>query len=291
MPLVPPQPEDVVSVRPPEQAPAPVILDSPHSGKEYPDDFDYVVPSDLIRRGEDAFVDEIFADAPTHGATLIAARFPRTYIDPNRAATDIDPGLFDGDWVRPISPSKKSQHGVGLIWRLMGRKRHRIYPRKLAVDEIAHRIDHYWHPYHEALRGALERAHFRHGAVWHVNCHSTSSVWPSMYPKGGQPNENDYTLGTRDGTTAGREFVDFVHAHLSAEGYRVAVDDGHKGVELVRAYSDPSTHRHSVQIEINRRLYMDEGRLEKHAGFGEQRAVMGRLVGALCAYARTHAPG
>lgn len=277
---------DPVVVRPPRGTPLPVVFDSPHSGTHYPADFEYAVPLRVMRGGEDAFVDELFAAAPDHGAYLIAATFARMYIDPNRAATDVDPSTLDGDWPDPLQPSDKARGGAGLIRTVSVDGTTPLYDRKLRTDELRHRIDTYWTPYHDAIRSALDRAYDRFDAVWHIDCHSTPSLWPSVYEKAGQPNHNDYTLGNRDGTTAGEEFTELVRETLAGMGYVVAVNDGQKGVELVRAYSDPARNRHSLQIEINRRLYLNEDTLERSDGFAEQQAAMTKLIEAVCAYAR-----
>jgi N-formylglutamate amidohydrolase len=77
----------------------------------------------------------------------------------------------------------------------------------------------------------------------------------------------DFVLGDRDGTSCEPRFTEFVRGVLAGMGYHVKVNDPYKGVELVRAYSDPEAGRHSLQIEINKRLYMDEATLAKTAGF------------------------
>ncbi len=98
----------------------------------------------------------------------------------------------------------------------------------------------------------------------------------------------DFVLGDRDGTTCAPEFTALVAAHLRGHGYDVKVNDPYKGVELVRAFSDPSAGRHSLQIEVNRRLYMDERTREKTAGFERLRDELDSLVARLAAYAIEH---
>src|ERR1044072_2997394 len=71
----------------------PLVFDSPHSGRDYPLDFRHAVPVELLRRAEDAFVDELIESAPDHGATLLQALFPRSYIDPNRHEHEVDPAM------------------------------------------------------------------------------------------------------------------------------------------------------------------------------------------------------
>ena len=100
-----------VIIREPEGAPVPVVFDSPHSGNRYPDDFGAAAPLALLRAGEDAYIDDLFGAAPAQGATLIAATFPRAYIDPNRSLADLDATMLDGEWPDPLTPGIKTRRG------------------------------------------------------------------------------------------------------------------------------------------------------------------------------------
>ena len=268
----------------------PLVFDSPHSGREYPDDFRASVSVEILRQAEDSYVDELYAAAPAHGATLVAARFPRTYIDPNRSLLDIDASLLEAPWPGPAVPGRKTQLGVGLIWRVLD-SGESIYARKLSVDEVKRRIVRYHQPYQRAVKDALDAAHAHFGAVWHVNCHSMPAFSGRISEEGPGKARADFVVGDRDGTTCAPEFTALVAETLRAMGYDVRVNDPYKGVELVRAFSDPAAERHSVQLEVNRRLYMDERTREKSAGFDALRVSLERLIAGLAAYAaeRSHA--
>jgi N-formylglutamate amidohydrolase len=267
----------------------PLVLDSPHSGTDYPADFGAAQPHERLRETEDTYVDELYASAPSLGATLIAARFPRVYIDPNRSLLDIDASLLEAAWPGPAIPSKKTQLGVGLIWRVLDTG-DAIYSRKLTVDEVKRRIVAYHQPYQRAVKDALDQAHAHFGAVWHLNLHSMPAVSSRISEEGPGKPRADFVLGDRDGTTCGPEFTQLVADTLRGMGYEVKVNDPYKGVELVRAFSDPQSHRHSLQIEVNRRLYMDERTREKSAGFEKLRADLASLVGTVARHAaeRSH---
>ncbi len=101
----------------------------------------------------------------------------------------------------------------------------------------------------------------------------------------------DFVLGDRDGTTCAPEFTALVAGTLRGLGYDVKVNDPYKGVELVRAFSDPGSNRHSLQIEVNRRLYMDERTRMRNANFPALRQHLDRLVRVIAEYAteRSHA--
>lgn len=268
----------------PRATPVPVVFDSPHSGKIYPDDFGYVAPLMVMRRSEDAFVDELYNAAPDHGAPLIAADFPRIYIDPNRGLADLDPAMLDGPWPDAVTGSRKVELGVGLIWRIMPPEA-QIYDRLLSVAEVRRRIDTCWQPYHDAVAGAIDEAHTRFGQVWHINCHSMPAMGNSG-TEDGPVARAEFVLGDRDGTTCEPGFTAFVAEQLQSFGYHVKINEPYKGVELVRRYSDPGKGRHSLQIEINRKLYMDEDQIERNEGFTELKVNIDRLVAAICDYAR-----
>jgi N-formylglutamate deformylase len=267
--------------------PVPLVLDSPHSGTHYPADFDHLPPRARVRQAEDTYVEELFHAAPAAGATLIEALFPRAYIDPNRHLSDIDPAVLDEPWPGPLAPSRKTEQGMGLVWRL-AHGGVPLYARPLALADVERRIALYYEPYHAAVTAAIDERHRRFGAVWHLNCHSMPAVGDVMADDPGR-SRAEFVLGDRDATTCEPEFTAFVAATLSGMGYEVAINDPYKGVELVRKHGRPVERRHSLQIEVNRRLYMNEVTLEKNAGFAALQADLARLIEALADYARARA--
>ena len=262
----------------------PLVMDSPHSGIDYPDDFRPGVPHELLRQSEDSFVDDLYASAPAHGATLVSARFPRCYIDPNRSLLDIDTSLLEAAWPGPAIASRKTELGIGLIWRVLDTGQP-IYARKLSVDEVKQRIVRYHQPYQRAVKDALDRVHEHFGIVFHLNLHSMPAMSSKISEEGPGKARADFVLGDRDGTTCEPEFTRLVADLLRGMGYDVRINDPYKGVELVRAFSDPKAGRHSLQIEVNRRLYMDERTREKAPGYGKLKADLERLVQAVAAHA------
>ena len=275
----------VVEIRGPREPELPLVLDSPHSGNRFPPDFGAVVSELELREAEDCFVDELWGAAAALGAPLLAAQFPRTYVDPNQHAGDIDTDLIDGAWQGEIVASGKARIGKSLIWRTLEDGRP-IYARKLRPDEVRLRIERFHAPYHEALRALLDAAHQRFGAVWHINCHSMRAVAGRQSDDGEGRPRADIVLGDRDGTSCDPGFTEFVRATLAGMGYDVKVNDPYKGVELVRAYSNPRGGRHSLQIELNKRLYMDEATLEKTPGFRDLQSNLGKFLERLAATLR-----
>ena len=266
----------------PPGAPIALVLDSPHSGEWYPDDFDHAPPRHVVRQAEDTHVARLWSAAPALGATLIEARFPRAYIDANRSLADIDAELLADAWPEPVAPSRKTQQGIGLVWRL-ARGGMPMYARKLASAEVRARIDRCWRPYHAALDAALADRHRAFGGVWHVNCHSMPAVGDSLADDPGRERA-DFVLGDRDGTTCEPAFTALVAATVRDLGYSVAVNDPYKGVEIVRRHGNPAANRHSLQIEVKRTLYMDEVTLETSDGYARLQRDLTRLAETLAAF-------
>lgn len=264
-------------------APAiPLVCDSPHSGTFYPDDFKHAVPRELLRQGEDTHVQALWEAVPRVGGTLLAAHFPRTYIDPNRTEDDLDPGLLAEPWPEALNPGEKTRLGYGLVWRNVSVGQP-IYDRSLTVAEVRQRIERCYRPYHSALSQSVESAVQRFGAVWHLNLHSMpSDAYERLQIQSAHPLA-DFVLGDRDGTTCGPDFVDLIEKALRSHGYTVARNDPYKGVQLIARIGQPQLRRHSLQIEIRRPLYMDEATRERNGGFaGVQRdlgCVLEKIAG------------
>jgi N-formylglutamate amidohydrolase len=262
----------------------PLVLDSPHSGFDFPADFGAAVSEFELRDGEDCFVDELWMPATERGVGLIAARAPRTYVDCNRHEGDIDVALIEGGhWPGALVSSGKARLGKALIWRTLDDGRP-IYERKLGISEVRHRIERYHRPYHRVLQERIAATHARFGASWHIDCHSMNAIAGAQGEGGAGAARADIVLGDRDGTTCDAAFTEFVRAHLAACGYEVRINDPYKGVELVRAYSNPAARRMSLQLEVNKRLYMDQATREKTAGFATLQEDIASLVDALLDY-------
>jgi N-formylglutamate deformylase len=272
-----------VSVLRPAQRALPIVIDSPHSGTTYPADFGYSAPFELLRRGEDLYVDRLYANAPHHGATFVAAHFPRAYIDPNRLLADIDEALLDAPWPGEVATGPKTQLGIGLIWRMLGEVP--VYQRQLSVAEVQQRIERCYKPYHAALDQAIEDAYRQHGAVWHLNVHSMPD---NSYERLKLPVKPlaDFVLGDLDGRTAGEPLMALIEGVLRDHGYSVARNDPFKGVEIIARNGRPAERRHSLQIEVKRSCYADVDQHLPNAGFERVQRALDAMMAALAAHVR-----
>ena len=264
----------------------PLVLDSPHSGQFYPDDFQPACAPERYRRAEDMDVDVLFESATEVGAVLLAARFGRIYCDVNRAMDDLDPATIAGDPGMVLRPSAKARLGKGVIWQAVPPDGAPLYAAPLGAEAVTRRLRDYWVPYHDHLGALLEETRAAFGQVFHLDCHSMQSVSNVMHEEGAGKARPDIVLSDRDGTTASGAFREAAKRLLEAEGFAVAVNDPYKGAEIVRRYGAPDDGRHSLQLEINRRLYMDEAKLERTAEFGPTQVRLVRFLVALAEVVR-----
>ena len=258
-----------------------LVLDSPHSGTQYPADFLFSCDALALRRAEDTHVDKLYDFAPSLGIHWVEAYFPRSYLDANRNTTEIDETLLDAPWPGAIETDaiamSKIRLGKGLIWRSTDDGLP-IYSRHLSVAEVQARVVNCWQPYHAAIQSAIDAAHAQHGFSVHINCHSMPAIASSNATDFPGEAHADFVVGDRDGTTANPALSKLVCDHLRSLGYSVAYNHPYKGVELVRRYSNPAAQRHSIQLEINRKLYMDEETLDITPGFAALKANLRSLV-------------
>ena len=262
--------------------PLPLVFDSPHSGSALPESFGAAQPPEILRQAEDSYVDELFAGVPAQGATLIAATFPRAFIDVNRAPDDIDPDLLDGPWPGALNPTIRSERGIGLIRRLVGPGQP-VYDRRLPVAEVQARLDDHYRPYHGHLEQTLAALKRRFGVVYHVNCHSMKSVGNATTPDGPVP-RGDVVVGDLHGMSCAPDFTRLVADAFASRGYSVAVNDPYAGAHILERHGNPEVGTHSLQVEINRALYMDGSTRERHGGFEKLRADLDSVAADIAAF-------
>ena len=246
---------------------SPLVVCSPHSGRVYPKAF--LAKSRLdpltLRKSEDCFVDEIFAHVVDLGAPMIAARFPRAYLDVNREPYEIDPQLFGRslpDWVN--SQSVRVVGGLGTIARIVA-DGEEIYPPGVMPLEIAlQRIDKLYIPFHDALLSLIEETRQIFGYAVLLDCHSMPSS--SGHAHAQRP---DFVLGDRYGASCDPRLTRFLKDAITGLGYDVHLNRPYAGGYITEHYGKPTLGVHTIQLEINRGLYLNEHRMTATAGYYE----------------------
>lgn len=265
----------------------PFVFNSPHSGRIYPEPFLTMSRLDRIsiRRSEDHFVDELFAGVVQLGAPMLAAQFPRAWLDVNREPYELDPRMFDGALPAFANiGSIRVAGGLGTIPRLVAENME-IYRERLSVEEGLARIEQVYRPYHAALRRMIAQTHVQFGKAILIDCHSM----PANIRVAGGTRRPDMIIGDRYGVSAGQGLSQAAVSILSGLGYNVVRNKPYAGGFITEHYGRPARGLHALQIEINRGLYVNEDTLEKTAGFNLLKADLREFAGLMMAHAREEA--
>lgn len=283
---VEPAPLNPIEVLEPERHSVPLVFASPHSGSYYPPDFVAASPLELamLRRSEDCYVDELFADALLLGAPLVRALYPRAYLDVNREPYELDPEMFND----PLpafanTTSVRVGAGLGTIPRIVATRRE-IYGHKLHFEEAEHRIETVYRPYHRALSALIARTRDRFGFCILIDCHSMPSTGLPTNTAG-DSRAIDVVLGDRVGLSCAPLVTDTVESFLEGRHYRVTRNDPYAGGFTTQHYGDPGNGTHALQLEINRNLYVNEATLDRRAAFSALKADLSALISRLGAMA------
>ena len=245
----------------------PLVWCSPHSGRVYPQAFLKSACLDplSLRKSEDCFVDDLFNGVAGLGAPLLSAKFPRAYLDVNREPYELDPALFN----EPLPDYANTQSarvvgGLGTIPRIVADGED-IYAAPLVLASAMQRIELLYKPFHQALAALLDETYARFGHAVLIDCHSMPSA---LMTQNGGPRP-DFVLGDRFGASCHPRLSAFVKDVLTRLGYAAVMNRPYAGGFITEHYGRPGKGVHALQIEINRRLYLDEASLTRTAGFGQ----------------------
>jgi N-formylglutamate amidohydrolase len=271
-----------ILLRRPRRRSSPLIFASPHSGCLYPAAFVRQTRLDplTLRKSEDAFVDELFEPVAEFGAPLLAARFPRAFIDANRAPGEIDAAMFDGPvgcWVGPRTPRVAA--GLGVIPRIV-RDGVEIYAGRLPARDAVYRLEHFYRPYHAALARLVAETRESFGIAIVIDCHSMPS------PVRG----TEVVIGDCYGESAAPGFAAEAHRTIAALGFSVARNAPYAGGYTTKLYGRPEAGVHALQIEVSRALYLDESTLQKTRDFARSKDRLCRFAQSLIARGWTDLP-
>jgi len=256
----------------PRQLLTPVVVASPHSGRHYAAPFlqSTVLDERGIRSSEDAFMDRLVSAAPALGAPLLAAEYPRAYLDLNRSPDELDPGVIEG--VGRVVQTPRISSGLGVIPRVVANGRS-IYRGKLKRAEAEARINQVWRPYHAALEGLMQEAKAEFGEAVLLDFHSMPHEALDSVARPGQPRP-EVVLGDRFGASASGDILDALEEGFMAEGLTVIRNAPFAGAYVTQSYGRPARKWHAVQIEIDRALYMNERMIRPNGDFEAVKRVV-----------------
>jgi len=265
-----------------EPSALPVLIAVPHAGRAYPRALlrDMRHADAAALRLEDRYVDRLGAAvAKATGASLLIAHAPRAMIDLNRAPDDVDWEMF-GRTARPATsalPSRRARSGLGLIpRRLPGIGE--IWRRRHEEADLSARIESIHAPYHQAIATTLEDMRSRWGAALLFDLHSMP---PLPERPGFAPVE--FVIGDRFGAACHGSLVASAFTHFVQAGCETAHNRPYAGGYVLDRHASVRSGIHAMQLEIDRRRYLDSRLAEPGDGFAATAEILIGLVRTLAA--------
>ena len=147
----------------------PLLVSLPHDGHAIPDDLlPRLTPEAQAAPDTDWFVSRLYAFARELGASVLVPHWSRYVVDLNRPPDDVS--LYPGQNTTGLCP----------IVRFSGDPVY-LPGEEPTPDEIDVRIETYWRPYHDALRGELDRLRAEHARVLLWEGHSIRGECPFLF--------------------------------------------------------------------------------------------------------------
>jgi N-formylglutamate amidohydrolase len=260
----------------PDGKETPLLVEVPHAGLEVDPIAlaDLVSPARCIGYDADLLVDELYAEAPALGATVLVAHTSRYVVDLNRSETDVDSAVVQG--VPPLD----APHG--LIWK-RSTEGHGTLRGPLPHSELTRRLDAIYRPYHRTIAGLLAEKREKFGFALLLCAHSMPSRGRTGHSDTGS-DRADVVPGSRGHTTGAAQVIDLPATLARERGWSAQHDIPYRGGFTTGHYGQPSRGVHAVQVELNRHLYLDEEHLRrKPGGFEATREYCAELVRRLSA--------
>lgn len=235
----------------------PVLLSVPHSGREYPEWLVGLASGGkpALTTLEDPLVDRLVWRALQRGCGAVIARAPRAAVDCNRSEDEVDPSVVDGARRTKVSPRARGGLGIvpartqqhGYLWR-----------RAISTKQLEERLDQVHRPYHEAIDAQLALLMDRFGCALLLDCHSMPPPAAELPP---------VIFGDCRGRTADSWLSADAMAIARRAGFAAGLNDPFAGGHVIDRHARPQLGIHALQIEIDRRCYLDVRLQRPGAGF------------------------
>ncbi len=237
-------------------ADVPVLLSVPHAGRDYPDWLIALSKGgrDPLHALEDPLVDRLVGSAIEEGIGAVLARAPRGAVDCNRAEDEVDPTVVRSGPIASLSP--RARGGLGIV---PGRTPTHgpLWHRPIAPQELEQRLDQAHRPFHRAIEDQLSQILDRFGCALLLDCHS-------MPPPDGGP---QVVVGDRYGQSCAPWVTAEAVKVVTSMGFRTYVNQPFAGGHVVQRHGAPHLGVHALQIEVDRRCYLDADGFTPGAGF------------------------
>ena len=235
---------------------SPLLVMTPHSGRDYNKRFLKYIKLKLneIRNTEDFYVDQLFLPN-INEFSYLNAKFPRVIVDVNRSPLEIDATMWENNNLKTLFNSKSSKviNGIGVFakYNLYGKY---LYSSKIPFNEAKWRLLNYYFPYHKKIKEILHTNKNKYEEVIALDCHSMSSALVN--------NEIDIVISNGDNKTSSKELINLVKNSFKKYSYNTRLNSPFKGGFISTYYGNPSKKIHFIQIEINKKIYMNENNMK-----------------------------
>lgn len=244
----------------------PIVLSSPHSGTLFPAEFleNVAISKDELRSSEDSFVSEIIMNASNAGIPLISMNIPRTFIDVNRDKIELDESMFSNPPTdNGTSTCRRCRVGLGIFHRVVYPNKN-IYGGLLSYEEGMERIKNVYDPYHKRLKQLVDKCTRKFGFCLLIDCHSMPSMICNIM---NEEKALDFCLCTLFDESCPTQMSEFLSKSLEKYKYRVDFNRPYAGAYITFNYCQPRKNIYTLQLEINRGLYMNENNFTKKEVF------------------------
>lgn len=244
----------------------PIVLSSPHSGCDFPQEFlqNSCRSESELRSSEDSFVNDIIIDASNAGIPMISMNIPRTFVDVNRDKIEIDDTMYFDKAPSPDTVgSRRCRVGLGVIHRIVAQNKP-IYDGLISYEEAQERIKYVYEPYHKRLKQLIDKCQKKFGFCLLVDCHSMPSKICNIM---NESKPVEFCISNLFDESCPAPISAFIGEQLSQKGYRVEFNRPYAGAFITFNYCQPRKNIHTLQLEINRSLYMDENVYKKNNDF------------------------
>ena len=250
-----------------------LIITIPHSGERIPPEAPWLnaLQRDVLLMDVDRFVDRLYRPVALNlSIPMVTTETHRYAVDLNRIPEDVDAATVVG------ASAPAGTHTKGFHWA-RSTEGHVILRAPLSRQLHELLVQRYHDPFHEEVAKALSQMDPA-GEIFHLDCHSMPSRGTSAHADAGS-RRPDVVLSDFDGTSSRADFMAALRAAFEAEGLGVSVNWPYKGGRITQRYGRPAAGHHTIQIELNRSLYMDERTREPlEPGFGLLQAALSRVM-------------
>jgi N-formylglutamate amidohydrolase len=235
----------------------PILITVPHAGNIYPDLFIKNLKINLceVRRIEDYQSNKILDQIDEQMADIIIAQCSRAVVDLNRSRNAIDHSMFTQVFEHePVSEKQMIKYGLGVFPnKIFGKT---ILKSPLPFSYAIHMLEQYYDPFHKSLNKQIMYLNNTFGFCYHIDLHTMPSKALLNFKK-----EPDIVLGDNFGKSCSIELINYFQNVFQKNVFTVEVNNPYAGGFITRNYGNPSKGVHTIQIEINRKIYMDENKL------------------------------